>query len=186
MLSLPLTNLLDLPAHDGDRFQQVLATKKPDRFESSIRKKDGTCSPAELFLQAITDETSGQPCVGVFITDISDRKQRTDLLDRERLQYRTFFETCSAALMITTPEGTVLAANPAACRLFGQTVDALRSAGGGGLAGTRKIPGFWNSCGRAVRREALTVNCGSYGEMVHRLMRWYSLPDSRIMTAALR
>ncbi|MFZ0181614.1 MAG: PAS domain S-box protein, partial [Methanoregula sp.] len=136
VLSLPLTNLLDLPAHDGDRFQQVLATKKPDRFESSIRKKDGTCSPAELFLQAITDETSGQPCVGVFITDISDRKQRTDLLDRERLQYRTFFETCSAALMITTPEGTVLAANPAACRLFGQTVDALRSAGGGGLAGT--------------------------------------------------
>ena len=48
----------------------------------------------------------------------------------------TFFETAGAAIVITTPEGSVLAANPAACRLFDRTEEALRSAERGGLAGT--------------------------------------------------
>jgi PAS domain S-box-containing protein len=137
MLALPLkTLILDSKPADEDRFLRVITTKIPDRYESSVRTKDGTLLPVEIFLQAMTDETSGQSCAYAFITDISDRKQRTDLLEEERQQYLTFFETASAAVMITTPEGAVLAANPAACRLFGRTEAALRSAEGGGLAGT--------------------------------------------------
>ncbi|MGA2699387.1 MAG: PAS domain S-box protein, partial [Methanoregula sp.] len=137
LLVLPLKNLLpeSKPA-DEERFLGVITTKIPERYESSIHTKDGTLLPVEIFLQAMTDETSGQSCAYAFITDISDRKQRMDLLEEERQQYHTFFETAGAAIMITTPEGSVLAANPAACRLFGRTEEALRSAEGGGLAGT--------------------------------------------------
>ncbi|MFA5236884.1 MAG: PAS domain S-box protein [Methanoregula sp.] len=136
LLALPLTGLFEggNPAAD-ERFQRVIATKTPERYESVIHTKDGTLMPVEIFLQAMTDETSGQPCTYVFLTNIADRKQRSDALDKERQQYRTFFETASAAMLITTPEGGVLAANPAACRLFGRTEEALRSADDGGMAG---------------------------------------------------
>jgi PAS domain S-box-containing protein len=137
LLALPLTRLFpDGTTADEERFMRVITTKMPGRYESTTRTKDGTLLPVECFLQAMTDETSGQPCTYAFIADISDRKQQMDLLEEERQQYMAFFETASAAIVVTTPEGSVLAANPAACRLFGRTEEALRSADGGGLAGT--------------------------------------------------
>ena len=39
-------------------------------------------------------------------------------------------------MLITSSGGDILAANPAACRLLGRTEEALRSAGGGGFAGS--------------------------------------------------
>ncbi len=77
LLALPLTSLLGTPEEEEERFLRVLATKKPDRYESTLRKKDGTLLPVEIFLQSIPDETSGQQCIGIFITDIADRKRRT-------------------------------------------------------------------------------------------------------------
>ena len=71
LLALPLTSLLGKPAEEEERFIRVLATQKPDRYESTLRKKDGTLLPVEIFLQSIPDETSGQTCVSVFITDIA-------------------------------------------------------------------------------------------------------------------
>ena len=84
LLALPLTSLLGKPAEEEERFIRVLATQKPDRYESTLRKKDGTLLPVEIFLQSIPDETSGQTCVSVFITDIADRKLRMDALEEER------------------------------------------------------------------------------------------------------
>jgi len=137
LLALPLTSLFfGGTTADEKRFLRVMTTKIPERYESTIRTKDGTILPVECFLQAMTDETSGQPCTYAFITDVADRKRRMDRLEEERQQYLVFFETASAAIVVTTPEGSVLAANPAACRLFGRTEEALRSAEGGGLAGT--------------------------------------------------
>jgi PAS domain S-box-containing protein len=155
LLALPLTSLVGTPAENEDRFLRIPATKKPERYESTIRKKDGTPLSVELFLQVIPNETGSQTCVGVFVTDIADRKRRTDLLEEERLRYRTFFETGSAAIMITAPDGAIIAANPAACRLFGQTEDMLHSAGGGGLAGTGdpRFVELVRKCGEAGNAE---------------------------------
>jgi len=137
LLALPLTRLLtgSKPA-DEERFSCVLASKTPERYEGALHTKDGTILPVELFLQTITDETTGELCVSVFITNIADRKQHMDMLEEERQQYCTFFLTGSAPTLITTPEGAIIAANPAACRLFGQTEDTLRSAENGCLAGS--------------------------------------------------
>jgi len=135
LLAIPLTSLFSGESAEGERFLRVIATKIPERFESVVRTKEGTLMPVECFLQTMIDETSGQPCAYVFITDIADRKQRTDTLEEERQKYGLFFETASAAMLVTTPDGGILAANPAACRLFGRTEDALCSTEEGGLAG---------------------------------------------------
>ncbi len=135
LLALALSQLLGPSSDDTNRFLQVLACKKPEHYETTIRKKDGTCIPVELFLQEMPDETDGRTCIGVFITDGTERKRLTDSLETDRQKYRTFFEKMSTAVIITVPAGDILAANPAACQLFGRTEEALRSTGGSGLAG---------------------------------------------------
>ena len=125
LLALPLPQIFD--ASTIDRLLQVLQAKTPDHFETTIRKKEGTDLPVELFLQEIPDETSGQMCVGVFITDFSSRKHVIETIETDRQKYHSFFENMSAAVVIAAPEGTILAANPAACQLLGQTEEELCS-----------------------------------------------------------
>lgn len=132
LLAIPLSQIFDVSSID--RCIQVLQTKTPDHFETTIRRKEGANLPVELFLQKIPDETSDQMCVGIFITDFSARKHIIDTLETDRQKYHSFFENVSAAVVITAPEGTILAANPAACQLFGRTEEELCS-GEGGLAG---------------------------------------------------
>ncbi|HNX16937.1 MAG TPA: PAS domain S-box protein [Methanoregula sp.] len=142
LLTLPFTNLFSGDNTDKEKwFSRVLATKRPERYECAITTKNGSRLPVEIFLQAMTDETSGESCISLFITNISERKQKTDLLTDERQQYHTFFVTASAPMLVTTSDGTILAANPAACRLFGTTSDAL-SAGKDSVFGQSGDPRF--------------------------------------------
>jgi len=48
-------------------------------------------------------------------------------------QFRTFFEHSLAALLIGRPDGTILEANPAACRMFGYTKEEFRKLGRHGV-----------------------------------------------------
>jgi len=125
LLSLRLSSVLVDPEKGADRFLRVMTTKTPDRFGDYLRKKDGEQIYADIFLQPMADETSDQTCTGVFVVDSTERKQQLDALERDRQKYRTFFETMCAAVVIATQEGTILAASPAACRLLGQTEEAL-------------------------------------------------------------
>lgn len=115
---------------------QVLSTKKPERYQGSLVKKDGSRIPAELFLQATTDETTGQPCASLFVIDITGQTARSGMLEKELAQYRSYFENASAAMIVVTPDGEVRAANPAAHALFGIGGDALNTLDGNGSAGS--------------------------------------------------
>ena len=48
-------------------------------------------------------------------------------------QFRTFFEHSLAALLIGRPDGTILEANPAACRMFGYTKEEFQKLGRHGV-----------------------------------------------------
>ena len=134
LLALPLASILGAPEKDGDRFRQVLATQRPERYECAARKKDGTLVPVEVFLQAIPDEAGDKPCTGIFLADISERTRYADARERDRAKFRTIVEETTAAVVITTPEGNILSANPAACRLLGRTEQELTLPGEGGPA----------------------------------------------------
>ena len=54
------------------------------------------------------------------------------LAEREE-RYRSLFENSLDAVLLSTPDGAIQAANPAACRLFGYTEAELRQAGRHGI-----------------------------------------------------
>ncbi|MGA2971116.1 MAG: PAS domain S-box protein [Candidatus Bathyarchaeia archaeon] len=56
-------------------------------------------------------------------------------------RYRSVFESSVDAILLTSPDGSILAANPAACRILGRTEEELREVGRDGIV-DRSDPRF--------------------------------------------
>lgn len=120
LLALPFTGLFSDKVIADDKFRYVLATRVPERFDATLRAKDGSTLPVDVFFQAMTDETDGGQCVSVFVTDRSALAAQLATLTQENDRSRTLLATCSAPVILVTARGQVLWENPAACTLFGQ------------------------------------------------------------------
>ncbi|KAB2821699.1 MAG: PAS domain S-box protein, partial [Candidatus Dadabacteria bacterium] len=55
-----------------------------------------------------------------------------DLQENEE-RYRLLFENSLDAILLTSPDGTIFSANPAACRMFEKTEEEIRRVGRSGL-----------------------------------------------------
>ncbi|HWR33731.1 MAG TPA: PAS domain S-box protein, partial [Chitinophagaceae bacterium] len=64
---------------------------------------------------------------------IWEKKSTIALRDSEE-KYRAFFENSLDGILLTKPDGTILAANPAACRMFGRSEEELCRLGRSGIA----------------------------------------------------
>ncbi len=62
--------------------------------------------------------------------------QDEDILHRNKLHYRTLFNNSLDAVLFTSPDGAILNANPAACKMFGLTVEEICTAGRSGIMDT--------------------------------------------------
>ncbi len=65
--------------------------------------------------------------------DISHIKNAEFALKESEEKYRSFFENSMDAILLTVPDGQVLAANPAACKMFQMTEEEMIEAGRDGL-----------------------------------------------------
>jgi formate hydrogenlyase transcriptional activator len=79
--------------------------------------------PSELFLQRL--ET--------LAAEIAERKKRDDALKRSEESFRSLFDNSIDAVLLARPDGTVEAANPEACRLFGCSEEEICAIGTFGL-----------------------------------------------------
>jgi PAS domain S-box-containing protein len=61
------------------------------------------------------------------------REQIEKALQDSEESYRSFYENSLDGILLTTPDGTILSANPQACRMFGMTEDEIIGAGIEGL-----------------------------------------------------
>jgi PAS domain S-box-containing protein len=59
------------------------------------------------------------------IQDITSRKRTEDILRESENRYHSIFENNISAVLLSAPDGKILAANPEACRIFGRTEDEL-------------------------------------------------------------
>jgi PAS domain S-box-containing protein len=80
--------------------------------------------------QTIHPSASG---VTVYFRDVTERRKAADTLRESEERYRSLFEHSMDGVLLTRPTGEVLAANPAACRMFQRTAEEICRLGRPGL-----------------------------------------------------
>jgi PAS domain S-box-containing protein len=73
----------------------------------------------------VKDEAGKILEVVVLLDDITEQKMAQDALREKEEQYRSIFEATSDGILISDPEGRVVEANPAFCRMQGYSYDEL-------------------------------------------------------------
>ena len=113
----------DLPV--GVNFRRSVRENIPIRFE--------TYYPAPLnrwFECRCHPTTEG---LATFLSDITERKHTEEALRESEQKFRSIFEESMDGILLTTPNGDIFDANPAACAMFSMTVQELRRLGRTGI-----------------------------------------------------
>lgn len=74
--------------------------------------------------------------LAVYFQDITEQKAACEALVASEERHRMLFETALDATLQTTAGGRILAANPAACHMFGRSEEDLRACGRRGVVAT--------------------------------------------------
>ncbi len=98
------------------------------------KRKDNSAFPLEISSNKYTSGT--KKYIVTFITDISLRKDNDDKEQQEVQQkireseakYRSFFENSMDGILLTSPTGQIISANPAACEIFQMTQEEICTA----------------------------------------------------------
>lgn len=106
----------------------------PPTIELRLGRLDGAEFYARLEGLAAYDEEGKFKQSRLTISDITARKQAEEALHESEEKYRTFFQSSLDAILLTSPDGSIQAANPAACKMFGRTEAEFCSLGRSSLA----------------------------------------------------
>jgi PAS domain S-box-containing protein len=100
----------------------TLRTGRPtSNVVMGVYKPDGTLSWISINSEPLFHKGEQQPyAVVTSFTDITGRKRAEEGLRQSQEKYRVFFEQNLAGSYISTPDGVILACNPAFLRIFGR------------------------------------------------------------------
>ena len=125
----PLPDLLGRPLADftptcwlegqARALAKVKATGRSLRFEAEVLHLDGRVVPISAACEPDHDAQGGVVGLYAFVTDLSARVQAETALRESERWSRALFEGIEDAVFVHDPEGRILDANPAACRLLG-------------------------------------------------------------------
>ncbi len=73
------------------------------------------------------------PQVEIEMQNITSRKHSEDLLKESEEKYRILFNNSLFAVMLSTPDGRIMTANPAACQMLGRTEEEICKIGRDGI-----------------------------------------------------
>ena len=106
----------------------------PQQFEWLARRKDGTHFWMEM--QLMKTDIGGEKLVLAVGRDITERKQAEEAIRENEVKYHSLFDHSMDAILLTRPDGSIIDANPAACRMFGRTKQEILESGRTGLVDT--------------------------------------------------
>ena len=113
--------------------EQVLREGHSRVYEKEYRHRDGTVFPVELRRYLLRDENGEPAGMWSIVRDISERKRAEQVLRDSERRFRALFDNNLNAVLLTRMNGTIEAANPAACAMFGMTEEEICSTGRAGL-----------------------------------------------------
>lgn len=93
--------------------------------EYLVRHRDGRQFPVHAHDAPVFGEDGRLVAVISASHDISERALAEEALRESAERYRTLIENSIDAVMLTAPDGSILAANTEACRIFGMTEEEL-------------------------------------------------------------
>jgi PAS domain S-box-containing protein len=100
-------------------------------IETVNLRANGQIFPIELNIRL--HHLNNEQVLFVVGRDVTDRKRIQEALFDSQEQYRLLFENSLDAVLLTLPDGSILTANPSACRMFGSSEKELRELGRDGL-----------------------------------------------------
>lgn len=100
-------------------------------IEDRYVRLDGSEVPVEVTAAPFTH--GGRPAIQVIALDITERKRAEEALRESKARYRSLFEHSLDGIMLTMPNGRILAANPEACRMVGRTEEEICRLGRAGV-----------------------------------------------------
>ncbi|SNB46957.1 PAS domain S-box protein [Geobacter sp. DSM 9736] len=101
--------------------------------EVQLPEKEGKVRHFLLNVAPLTASHGGTLGCIVTLTDISNQKEAEEALRKSEQRFRSLFENSLDGVLLTVDDGSILAANPAACAMFGMSVEELCRAGGRGI-----------------------------------------------------
>ena len=93
------------------------------KIEKRYVHKTGKLVWAKLFVTLLCDENGIPKEVLKMVEDITESKNAEDALLESELKFRAFFENSMDAILLTSPDGSTISANQAACKMFGYSED---------------------------------------------------------------
>ena len=159
LLKTPLQQLIGASIHtfvhsaDAPLFADLVKQARQCRSEGELRLEtaDGVLIPVYVALNrlelgermglclAVTDLTAIAAAERLALAnakleqEVSERKRAEEALRESESRFRSLFENSADAVFLTRPDGRVVAANPAACAMFGMTEQEILQVGRDGL-----------------------------------------------------
>lgn len=128
-----ITPIEEIPAVQEKLSLILNGEKENARFENRYICKDGSLIWADVNVSLCRDNDQKPKYFITTVIDITDRKKiEKELLSNEE-KYRSFFMNSFDAILLTSPDGSIQAANPAACAMFGRTEQEIIREGREGL-----------------------------------------------------
>jgi PAS domain S-box-containing protein len=124
LLGMAIDSIDASDASEENRAQRLqVFAEGSGRFETKHKTKTG----AVLEMEVSATLMRGSQCLICFIRDITERKRSSEALRESEERYRNLFENMDQGVVYQDKEGRITAANPAAQRILGLTLDQMLS-----------------------------------------------------------
>ncbi|MBP7737366.1 MAG: PAS domain S-box protein [Spirochaetes bacterium] len=127
----------DNPENRQEAVRALLTEGKITGKEYAFRMRDRSIIIGEYSAFIVT--IGGEKHILVTILDITERKRVENELRRSEKRFRNLFETMAQGVVYQAPDGSIVAANPAAERILGLSPEELR--------GRAFLDGRWHAIG---------------------------------------